>query len=101
MHRGENSLYRFCAFVPVWAGSVGAAVPIRPVIAQNNAIWESLHLQVAPFPQMLHPPPPELRPTVANPISFTYQEKNGAEVSAELSSTSSLTTYLVVSIHLS
>ena len=49
----------------------------------------------------MHPPPPELRPTVANPISFTYQEENGAEVGAELMSTNSLTTFLVVSIILS
>lgn len=40
MHRGEYPVRRFSAFMPIWAGSVGAAEHIRLVIVQNNAIWE-------------------------------------------------------------
>ena len=71
----RKPLFTFCAFLLVSAGSVRAAEPIRLVVIPYDASWGSRRLPVAPFPQLLPPPPQEIKPIVANQISVPPPSK--------------------------
>ena len=84
----RKPLYTICIFLLVSAGAVRAAEPIRLVVIPYDTSWGTRRLPVAPFPQLLSPPPPEITPTAANQRSVPPPSKNGAEAAAELIITS-------------
>ena len=71
----RKPLYTICIFLLVSAGAVRAAEPIRLVVIPYDTSWGTRRLPVAPFPQLLSPPPPEITPTAANQRSVPPPSK--------------------------
>ena len=67
--------FTFYAFLLVSAGEVRAAESLRLVVIPYDASWGSRRHPVAPFPQLLPPLLPEIKPTFANQISVPTPSK--------------------------